>query len=52
MSTSYKANDPKFATSGLQINNHGVSFITTNISVPNKNDVLMGRGGGTNNHEG
>ena len=36
----------------VQYNNKRVPFFTTNIDTPLSNDVLNGRGGGTNNHPG
>ena len=36
----------------VQYNNKRVPFFTTNIDTPSSNDVLNGRGGGTNNHPG
>ena len=43
---------PTCSSKPLQLNNNGISFITLGISTPNKNDVLIGRGGGTNKHPG
>ncbi|GMH65051.1 hypothetical protein TL16_g04106 [Triparma laevis f. inornata] len=43
---------PIITPSGLQISPNNNPFKITSITHPSQNDVLMGRGGGTNNHAG
>ena len=52
MSRSYKPPTPVVTQDGYQYNPMGVKFKISSISYPSPNDILMGRGGGTNNHTG
>ena len=43
---------PVITATGAQLSPLGVPFQITGITHPTQNDILMGRGGGTNNHAG
>ncbi|GMH49511.1 hypothetical protein TL16_g00535 [Triparma laevis f. inornata] len=48
----FKPAIPVITPSGLQISPNNIPFQITSITHPSQNDILMGRGGGTNNHAG
>eukprot|EP00519_Triparma_laevis_P010546 CAMPEP_0182504848 /NCGR_PEP_ID=MMETSP1321-20130603/17986_1 /TAXON_ID=91990 /ORGANISM="Bolidomonas sp., Strain RCC1657" /LENGTH=220 /DNA_ID=CAMNT_0024710281 /DNA_START=124 /DNA_END=782 /DNA_ORIENTATION=+ len=52
MSKPFKPAIPEFTPQGHQISPNNVPFQITSITHPSQNDILMGRGGGTNNHAG
>jgi len=48
----FKPAIPVIRPDGTQVNDQGVPFQIAGITHPTSNDILMGRGGGTNNHAG